>query len=129
MTIQRFDHPDGVARSYVQATRLGGLVFPCGQIPVRPDGSTPKTISEQTVACLDNLERALERSGSSLSSLLQVTVYLADQADFDDYDAAWRERLAEVPLPPRTTLFVSGFRGAKRIELTAIAAAEEGSHD
>lgn len=121
--ITRFDHPDGVTRSYVRATRVGELVFPCGQIPTRADGSTPATIGEQTVVCLDNLEAALVQAGSGLDQLLQVTVYLASQDDFDDYDRAWRERLAGIALPPRTTVFVAGFRGDKRIELTAMAGA------
>jgi len=129
MTIERLDHADGVARSYIRATTLGRVVYPCGQIPTRPDGSTPEGIGQQTTVCLDNLERVLVRAGSGLGSLLQVTVYLADQGDFDEYDRAWRERLAEVALPPRTTVFVSGFRGEKRIELTAVAALEEVSND
>jgi enamine deaminase RidA (YjgF/YER057c/UK114 family) len=48
-------------------------------------------------------------------------VYLAAIDDFEAYDEAWRNRFGQFPLPPRTTLFVQGFRGQKRIELTAIA--------
>ena len=68
------------------------------------------------------LEASLVRAGSSLSRILQITVYLAKMQEFEEYDAAWRERFSGHPLPPRTTLFVAGFRGDKRIELTAIAA-------
>jgi len=115
-------HDDGVERSYLAATKFQGLVFPCGQIPVAEDGTTPSAIGEQTVLCLNNLEASLVRAGSSLSQILQITVYLAKMQEFEEYDAAWRERFSELPLPPRTTLFVAGFRGDKRIELTAIAA-------
>jgi 2-iminobutanoate/2-iminopropanoate deaminase len=119
--ITRLDHADGKPRSYPAATLLGDLVFPCGQIPVTAEGITPETIAEQTVVCLDNLEATLIRAGSSLDAILQITVYLAAIDDFEAYDEAWRNRFGQFPLPPRTTLFVQGFRGQKRIELTAIA--------
>jgi len=119
--ITRLDHADGKPRSYPAATLLGDLVFPCGQIPVTAEGITPETIAEQTVVCLDNLEATLIRAGSSLDAILQITVYLAAIEDFEAYDEAWRNRFGQFPLPPRTTLFVQGFRGQKRIELTAIA--------
>ena len=119
--ITRLDHADGKPRSYPAATLLADLVFPCGQIPVKSDGTTPATISEQTVVCLDNLEATLIRAGSSLDAILQITVYLAAIEDFEAYDEAWRNRFGKYSLPPRTTLFVQGFRGEKRIELTAIA--------
>ena len=124
--ITHVEHANQANTSYHRATMWGGLVFPCGQIPVTQDGVTPDTIGEQTVTVLDNLERTLLDCGSSLASVLQVSVYLASQDDFDAYDAAWRERWKNYPLPPRTTLFVSGFRGAKRIELTAIAVGSNG---
>ncbi len=122
MTMTHMPHADGVERSYLAATKFQGLVFPCGQIPVAQDGTIPSAIGEQTVLCLNNLEASLVRAGSSLSRILQITVYLAKMQEFEEYDAAWRERFSGHPLPPRTTLFVAGFRGDKRIELTAIAA-------
>lgn len=119
--LERLAHLDDKPRSYSAATLLGELVFPCGQIPVTQDGVTPEGIAEQTVVCLDNLEQVLLRAGSSLSSILQITVYLSEIADFEAYDQAYRDRFGTNELPPRTTLFVQGFRGEKRIELTAIA--------
>jgi 2-iminobutanoate/2-iminopropanoate deaminase len=119
--ITRLDHADDKPRSYPAATLLADLVFPCGQIPVTAEGTTPETIADQTVVCLDNLEAILLRAGSSLDAILQITVYLAAIDDFEAYDEAWRNRFGKFPMPPRTTVFVQGFRGQKRIELTAIA--------
>ena len=123
--ITRLEHPDGKQRSYLAATMIGDLVFPCGQIPVDENGQTPSTIAEQTSLCLDNLSKSLTRAGSSLASILQITVYLAEIEDFEEYDRAYQKAFGQLPLPPRTTLFVKGFRGMKKIELTAIAAKEE----
>jgi len=119
--INHVAHVDGVERSYVAATTLGDLVFPCGQIPMLADGSIPEDIESQTKVCLDNLEATLLRCGSGLDRILQITVYLAKKEEFEAYDAAWRERFAGMPRPPRTSIFVADFRGTKRIEISAIA--------
>lgn len=119
------NHADGVARSYSAATNWGGLVFPCGQVPYYADGSTPVGIEAQTKLCLENLASALRNAGSSIENLLQVTVFLSDQKDFEKYDSTWREFFTGKNLPPRTTVFVSGFRGEKRIEISSIAAKNE----
>ncbi len=115
------NHADGVARSYSAATNWGGLVFPCGQVPYREDGSTPTGIDAQTTLCLENLAAALLNANSSIKHLLQVTVFLSEIKDFDEYDKAWRKFFTGINLPPRTTVFVSGFRGEKRIEISSIA--------
>jgi len=124
--IEHIAHVDGVERSYVAATTLGDLVFPCGQIPMLPDGSIPEDITNQTRVCLDNLEKTLLRCGSGLDRILQITVYLAKKEEFEAYDLAWRERFAGMPRPPRTSIFVADFRGTKRIELSAIAVRGQG---
>jgi len=120
--VQRLDHLDGVTRSYPAATVHNGIVYPCGQVPVDADGATPTRLADQVQLVLSNLDATLRRAGSDLSSILQITVYLGDPTGFAEYDAAYRAAFGDRPLPPRTTLFVAGFRGAKRIELTAVAA-------
>lgn len=120
--IERLQHVDEKPKSYLAASIYNGVVYPCGQIPVDSEGNTPAGIADQTRVVLDNLSAALERAQSSADRILQITVYLADRADFEDYDQAWRGWFGDHPLPPRTTVFVAGFRGAKRIEVTAVAA-------
>lgn len=120
--LTRRDHADGVARSYTASATFGGVIWACGQVPRRPDGSVPEAIEDQVVTVLDNLEAVLAEAGSSLSALLKVTVFLADLGEFDAYDAAYCARLAGGPLPPRTTVQVAAFRGEKRIEVDAVAA-------
>lgn len=124
LNIEHVQHQDLVERSYLSATTFGQLVFPCGQIPICPDGSIPEAIEDQTRVCLDNLERSLIRCGSGLDKILQITVYLSNKEEFDSYDSAWCERFAGIPRPPRATIFVADFRGNKRIEISAIAARE-----
>ncbi len=123
--IRYTSHRDGRPRPYAEAAVHRGLVFPCGQVPVEDDGSTPPGIAAQTVTVINNLERVLLAAGSSLDQLLQVTVFLADLSEFDAYNTAYVARLGNRTLPPRTSVQVAGFRGAKRLEITAIAAINE----
>jgi 2-iminobutanoate/2-iminopropanoate deaminase len=117
--VERLEHPDGVARSYPAATVHNGVVYPCGQVPVDADGATPPGLADQVRS---NLDATLRRAGADLSSILQITVYLDGPDGFAEYDATYRAAFHGAPLPPRTTLFVAGFRGTKHIELTAVAA-------
>lgn len=119
------EHPDGIARAYHAVAVHRGVAYPCGQVPVRPDGSIPAGIDDQVVAVLDNLEEVLTLVGSGLGSLLHLTVYLRDLTTFDTYNRAYLHRMAGLPLPPRTTVQVAGFRGPKCIEITAVAAIDQ----
>lgn len=120
--VTRRVHPDGKPRSYAASTTVNGIVWACGQVPTDPDGTTPSAIGDQVRLALDNLAVVLADAGASLDTLLKTTVFLADLDEFDAYDRAWVERLTPHGLPPRTTVQVARFRGAKRIEIDAVAA-------
>jgi 2-iminobutanoate/2-iminopropanoate deaminase len=122
MAVTRRDHADGIPRSYTASATHGGVVWACGQVPRRADGSVPESIEEQVRVTIDNLDAVLRAAGASLATIVKVTVFLADLDEFDAYDAAYRDRLAGSPLPPRTTVQVARFRGDKRIEIDAVAA-------
>lgn len=121
-TIARIQFTDGKARPYSASATTGGIIYLCGQIPAREDGTVDADIAGQVTQAFDNLEAALKDAGSSLSHLLKLTVFLADLDEFDDYNAAYVTRLSGHPLPPRTTVQVARFRGEKRIEIDAVAA-------
>ncbi|MCZ2403008.1 RidA family protein [Paenarthrobacter sp. Z7-10] len=121
-SIERTEFSDGKPRPYSASAAVNGIVFLCGQVPARADGSTPADIAGQVVQAFDNLENALADAHSNLSSLLKLTVFLADLDEFEDYNAAYLTRLSGHPLPPRTTVQVARFRGEKRIEIDAVAA-------
>jgi 2-iminobutanoate/2-iminopropanoate deaminase len=123
--VSRRSYTDGLPRSYTASASHDGVVWACGQVPRRSDGTVPDSIEDQVEVALDNLESVLTEAGSSLSLLLKVTVFLADLEEFGAYDAAYCARLAGVPLPPRTTVQVARFRGEKRIEIDAVAAVGE----
>jgi 2-iminobutanoate/2-iminopropanoate deaminase len=65
-------------------------------------------IAEQTRVTLDWLRHALEDAGGEMSSVVKITVYMADiDADFDGMNAAYDEYMREAGLdrpPARTTV-------------------------
>lgn len=120
--VARLPHADGQPRAYTATATHAGVVWACGQIPADEHGVVPEAIGDQVAVAFDNLEQVLTAAGASLAGLLKVTVFLADLDEFDDYNEAYQRRLTGYQLPPRTTVQVSRFRGAKRIEIDAVAA-------
>ncbi len=107
---------------YSQAMRLDTLVFCSGQIGLDPlrgelvDGG----IEAETRQTLANLEAVLTASKSSFSSVLRMTVYLLDLADFAVVNRIYAEVLGEAR-PARSTVGVAALPRGARIEIDAIA--------
>jgi 2-iminobutanoate/2-iminopropanoate deaminase len=120
-------HPDGGPRAggaYVPGIRAGGLVFVSGQGPFHPaNGALAATDLEgQVRATLANVERVLVAAGASLQDVVRVDAFLADLADFADYDRVFRDVFGG-HLPTRTT--VQAGLDDIRVEINAIAVVEE----
>lgn len=109
------------AGTYSVAMEAGGLVFLAGQTPrdrnnVR-HGDQPFAV--QARMALDNLEAAANAAGLSLRDAVRVGVFLKNLADAAEFDAIYREYVAE-PYPVRT-LTQSAFL-AFDIEVDAVLA-------
>lgn len=91
--------------SYSHSVVAGNLLFTAGQGPFLPgsDQAQGNGIAEQTAVTLANLERVLHHAGSSLERVVKTTVYLADLADFVEFDRAYSE-IFPMPFPARTTI-------------------------
>lgn len=96
------------------------------QIPGVELDATGKKISYdialETKGCIENLKLVLEGSGSSLRDVLEVTVYLINMKDFDNYNKVFQEYFSECP-PARTTVAVAELpaKGMLAIEMKAVA--------
>ena len=111
---------------YSQATVHNGLVYVSGQLPIDPQTGEKQTgsIKDQTKLVLHNLSAILEASGSSLSQVLKVTVYISDISLWGQVNEIYAEifgdhRPARAIVPTRDLHF--GFK----IELDAVAAVIE----
>jgi 2-iminobutanoate/2-iminopropanoate deaminase len=108
------------AGAYSPAARAGDLVFVSGQTPRDPlsgtvVGSDVVTQSRQT---LENVRRVLEAAGASLADVVSVTVYLADERDWGDFNTVYKT-FFEPPYPARAVVG-AGLRGI-RVEISAVA--------
>ena len=105
--------------SYSPALRLGPVVVVSGQGPIDATGRiVAGDIRAQTVLTMDNVRRLVEAAGASMDDVVKCTCYLADIADFDAFDAVYRQYF-RAPLPCRTT--VEAGLGGIRVEIDAMA--------
>lgn len=108
------------AGHYTPAIRAGDFVFLSGQGPV--DAGTGQlvlgTVAEQTALTLRNLATLAEAAGGSLADAVKVNAYLADIADFQEYNTVYKETVPSPP-PARTTV-ATGLAGGMLVEIDAI---------
>jgi 2-aminomuconate deaminase len=107
---------------YPHARRLGNLLFLSGIGPRHPDTEQiPEGIEAQTRACIENLKAILEDAGSSLTKVVDVTVFLTNiDRDFAAFNRAYGE-FFEAIRPTRTTVGVVALPVPISVELKVIA--------
>ena len=102
---------------FSSAVSYGDLLFLAGK-GAHFDGD----IKSHTKHVLDNLEKELEKHGSSMDKVLKVNVYLADLNDYKAMNEVYRGRFGENP-PVRTTVATyGGVPGDSLVEIDCIAA-------
>ena len=108
---------------------LGGsrLLFVSGQGTKDPQTGERVLgdIALQARAALDNLLIVVEGSGFALSTIVKVTLYLKDMADYSAVNEVYADYFPAGACPARSTVAVAGLPGGQGIEIDAIAAKEE----
>jgi enamine deaminase RidA (YjgF/YER057c/UK114 family) len=107
-------HPYSLVRVH------GDTAWCAGVLPYAPDGELVTEPAEAVDAALRVLGERLSEAGSSLSEVVQVTVFLADIAWRPHLDAAWL-RTWDAPRPARTAVQVSRLPRDAGIEIEAVA--------
>lgn len=78
-------------------------------------------IAAHTKHVLDEVQKELERNGSSMEHVLKCNVYLADLADYKKMNETFRGRFGKKP-PVRTTIAAyGGIPGNSLVEIDCIA--------
>lgn len=78
-------------------------------------------ITSHTKHVLDEVQKELEKAGSSMDRVLKVNVYLADLNDYKAMNEAYRGRFGSTP-PVRTTIAAyGGVPGNSLVEIDCIA--------
>ncbi len=103
-----------------RAVRAGDFVFISGQVPLCADGALVEgSMEAQTRQVMANLEAILVEAGCTLEDVVKVNVWLADRADFAEFNRVYGEYFPDDP--PARTPVVSGLLVDARLELDAIA--------
>ena len=106
---------------YSPVIRSGDRVFTAGQVAHGPDGAVVRGgIAEQTPQVLANLRACLAAAGCDLDDVQKVKVFLADLADFEAFNAVYREAFT-APYPGAGRPCRSGYLPALLIEVEAVA--------
>ena len=105
---------------YSQGMELGNLVFTSGQIPVDPiTGLVAPTIAEQTHRSCQNVGAVLQAAGSSFEQVIKTTCFLADMADFAQFNAVYESYF--ISKPARSCVAVKALPKGVLCEIEAIA--------
>ncbi|MGR3761577.1 RidA family protein [Roseobacteraceae bacterium NS-SX3] len=80
MSIQRLHSGPRMSQAVIH----NNTVYLAGQV-----GTAGADVAAQTRDCLKAVDALLEEAGSSKSKLLQVIIWLADMADFDEMNAVY----------------------------------------
>jgi 2-iminobutanoate/2-iminopropanoate deaminase len=111
---------------YSQAVRAGSMVFCAGQIPLDPKSGqiVSQDISEQTRRVLDNITAVLKAEGLTFEHIVKTTIFLIDLNDFQTVNEIYGSYFKQQP-PARSTVQVSALPKGARVEIEAIAFAEQ----
>ncbi len=106
--------------AYSPGVRAGRTLFVSGQTPKDPrtgaiEGSD---LTNQARRTLENLRAVLKAGGASMQDVVMVTVYLADENDWEAFNAVYRT-VFEPPYPARAVIGAA-LRGIL-VEISAIA--------
>jgi len=125
MTSVSTDRAPAAIGPYVQAMRVGNLVFTSGQIPLRPDGTMVEGgVAEQTRQVLNNLKAVAEACGLTLKSTVKATVFLKDMSKFAEFNQVFEE-MFEGHKPARSTVEVARLPRDALVEIELVLAAGE----
>ncbi len=97
-----------------------------GQVPRDPRTGelTEGGVTEQSRRVLDNLLAVLESAGAGPQHVVSVTVYLADEQDWADFNEVYKT-VFTAPYPTRTAVG-AGLRGIL-VEVSAVAYVGDGA--
>ena len=105
---------------------LAGNIIYTVQIPRDPDTravSGDGDITVQATRVFEQLKHVLESAGSSLSQVLQMTIYLVDRADAAGMNLVYKNYFSTAPFPNRATVVAQELLADNcRIEIVVQAA-------
>ena len=108
-----------MTRPMSMSRAVAGWIVLSGRTGHAADG-TLGDIEAQTRRCLRALADELLGHGVGLDSVVKITIYLTDVADYDRVNAVYADEVPE-PFPARTCVTVLALPGGASIEIEAWA--------
>ena len=112
----------GKGYPFSESVRVGNILFISGQVGV--DGNNELVeggIAGETRQIMSNIGGALERRGLGFSDVVKCTVFLADVAEWGEFNTIYTSYF-EPPYPARSALGANGLALGARLEVECIAA-------
>lgn len=110
----------GAIGPYSQGVEANGFVFTSGQIPVEPvSGTIPEGIASQAEQSCRNVGAILEAAGVGFENVVKTTCFLADMADFAEFNEIYAKYF--VSKPARSCVAAKALPKGVLCEIEAIA--------
>lgn len=108
---------------YSQGIEANGFVYVSGQLPINPATGefAEGGIQAEARQSLTNIKNILAEAGLDMSSVVKVTVLLADISNFAAVNEVYAEFFT-APYPARSAFAVAALPKGANIEIEAIAA-------
>ena len=112
---------------YSQGIKTEQFIFVAGQTghKNRDTGEEIKGIEAQTRQCLEGMKEILESAGSSLSDVVNATVYLKNPGDFPQMNEVYKSYFPKDP-PARATVIANLVSPSILVEIQSIACYSSG---
>jgi 2-iminobutanoate/2-iminopropanoate deaminase len=124
MTIRNVNTPGAPqpAGHYSQAIISNNMVFISGQLPIVPETGEKLSgpIGEQTLQVLKNIKAITEASGSDITRIVKVTVYISDIELWGEVNKVYSTFFGN-HRPARAIVPVNDLHYGCKIEMEAIA--------
>ncbi len=106
---------------YSQAVKAGNMLYTSGQIPLDPVSGeiVGSNITEQTEQVMKNLSAVLAAAGTSFDNAVKTTCFIADMADFADFNAVYSKYITSAPA--RSCVAVKTLPKGALVEVEVIA--------
>ena len=112
----------GKGYPFSESVRVGNILFISGQVGVDENNELVEGgIVGETRQIMTNIGGARERRGLGFSDVVKCTVFLADVAEWGEFNAIYTSYF-ERPYPARSALGANGLALGARLEVECIAA-------
>ena len=109
---------------YSQAIKVGNFIYTSGQIPLDPALGVivGDDITAQTEQVMKNLSAVLSAADCTFDNVVKTTCFLADIADFADFNAVYAEYITSAPA--RSCVAVKSLPKGALVEVEVVAVKE-----